>query len=278
VSKKNGIDKSPELENAELAVVENSKWVDSVLWSMLLAALATILLKIFGKQEFKWMDITVDTSFAWIVFSVLTLAHFYTALLLFRSIRSVWQFSDRLSRQILFAKITSTGGIFVRGLAARTVCKDDWCLTVRYTMDHRDPSSWLALVSVPFLIAAVTPYVYSKRSLCLFFLGLALAEINWIIGSHWIIALSDLSTDSHINGRSEKVEGIEGSFYFRKSRHPGIRMIGIQSGGDAFEPLGPIAFPIWFLLNCILRILKLLFLPINIVYYLYRSRSVSREQ
>jgi len=266
--------KSPEEENAESAVIENSKWVDGVLWSMLLAATAIILLKLIGKQDFKWQDVELNTSQAWVVFSILTLAHFYAAVLLLKSIRRVWQLSDRLSRSRLFGKITSTGGIFVRGLVARTECRQTWFLSVSYEMDHHDPSAWFAQFSVPLLITAITPFAIRRTSLRFFLLGVVLGEINWIIGSHWIIALSDLSTESHSNDWSKNAEGSEGSLYFRKLDRAGIRMIGIQSGGNSFDNVEPLVLPLWFTLNCILKTVTFPFRIALFCYYgLRRSRA-----
>ena len=81
-----------------------------------------------------------------------------------------------------------------------------------------------------------------------------------------MVALSDLSLESHSQGLGKEVEGIDGSFYFRKSNRTGIRMIGLQSGGDGFEPVEPLYVPVWFLLNCILRIVSL---PFRIVVFFY---------
>ncbi len=241
--------KSSEQENAELAVVENAKWIDGILWSMCLVATALILLKALGKREFKWQDITFDTSMAWIVFSILTVAHLYSALLVIRSLRRLWPLADALSRRRLFDKITSTGGAFVRGLVARTQCIDDWTLYVRYKMDYRDPSAWLALGSLPLLVAAITPFSISRAFIWWLILGIILAELNWIIGSHWVIALSDLSGEWQFDEEYCNRNGLEASLYFRKSDRAGIRVIGMQSGGFGFERVGPLVFPFWLVLN-----------------------------
>jgi len=62
-------------------------------------------------------------------------------------------------------------------------------------MEWNDPSTWIAYASVPLIIASIIPF---NVSIPLFFtkylfISITIVSINWIIGSSWIIKISELS-------------------------------------------------------------------------------------
>jgi hypothetical protein len=241
---KNAKSKSRETQEfAELAVIENSKWVDRVLWTQAAVGLTVVIGKFMGVTEFEWQHVKFNVSTAWFVFLLLTIAHLYASLLLIKSLRRFWDCSDAHSRRALFAKITATGGIFVRGLVART--EYDGTLFVRYRMSPSDPSAWAALMGSAFLVASIIPFSLSKSMWWMLLVAFAITQVNWSIGSHWVIALSDLTNNS--------------SVYFPQVEGRGIRVLSIGSGANmAFARMSFFALPLWLALNAVLFVPQLL--------------------
>src|SRR5262249_54412788 len=159
-------------ENAELAVIENLKWVDRVLWIMAGIGLTVFLAKLMGVDEVEWQNVKVGIFKAWFVVILLTIAHLYVSIMLLKSLKRYWHYSDAQSRQALFDKLGASGGLFVRGLIARTTFKPHYARTrergkyvfmhsVRYEMDPHDPSAWIALIAYFLLIAALVPFSFN---------------------------------------------------------------------------------------------------------------------
>src|SRR5258708_32538438 len=104
----------------KVSVLYNSKWVYKVLMSGFLVSLTILILKLFNKETIKWMDIEFKLSQSWIIFLLLTLAHLYTSILLIGSIKKLWKNSTIEDRSFVYNKIIATGGLYSRGLTART--------------------------------------------------------------------------------------------------------------------------------------------------------------
>jgi len=172
------------------AVTNNSKWVDKVLWGGLILAGTIVLLKLNNKTSFEWVDIEFNTHKAWLILSLFTLAHLYTTWLLIRAIIRFWTVSSEAECQATFAKVTSSGGLLVRGLIPRTE-------RVRnlYKMKWSDPTTIVSHLAALLLIPAIVPFDFSDQTQFYKYLGIAVAVmiINWLIGSSWAVALSQLT-------------------------------------------------------------------------------------
>lgn len=185
-------------EHLQTAIIENLKWVDKMLWIGFSLGMVLIGLKITGKDTFEWSSLHLKTSDSWIVFLLLTIAHAYITILLLRSINLIWKKAPAEVRVEVFNTITSTGGIFVRGLTPRIKNDSYSILGKKITMtrvDLFDPSVWASLLGIFVLIVAVVPFSMSDhRSLISHLvIALLLSGINWILGSQWAIALSELA-------------------------------------------------------------------------------------
>lgn len=248
------------LENAELAVVENVKWVDRVIWTTGAVAATIFALKVTGVSTFEWEQISISTSSAWLVFLILTVAHFYTALLLIRALKVYWLLSDTGSRSLLFGRISSCGGALVRGISARTEFDTDSLLFIRYHMDPRDPTAWLALFGALLFFSAIVPL--KLDSFLFFYVGIALilVQINWVIGSHWIIAICDLARNS------------EASVYFEQLKNSGIQVAGLQSGGCRFYTISWFFLPAWIVLNALVLLSAI---PTGFIFFLSRTAKAA---
>jgi len=201
--------KTTELNHYQKAVVENAKWVDAVLLSGVALGGILIIAKTIGADEFDLHDLEISVDNAWIIFSIITSAHFYTSWLLNREILRLWETHSDEKCMAVFNEVRATGGIFVRGLSPRTNrIKSTFGIQI-YEMRLDDPSTWAAHIFAVLLIAAIVPFDLSNPSY--FFLILLVAIIitiiNWIIGSLWIVPLSELAI-SHDESKilSKKLE------------------------------------------------------------------------
>lgn len=235
---------------AETAVLENAKWADAVIWAMGAVSGVVVLLKLTGAKQFKWQDVTLSTDQAWIVLLLLSVGHIYAGVLLIRSLRAYWPKSTTDQRHMLFAKISATGGILVRGMVARTEFDEESFVRIEYRMHPSDPTAWAALVGLSLMLGAIVPFRIDREALVLAYASLFIAQANWIMGSHWLLALSDLKTE----GRT--------SAYFERTSGAGIRVLMMGSGGLTFAPVSWLALPLWMFFNCAVF---LSYVPIGII-------------
>jgi hypothetical protein len=241
-------EKTPTVEDlAELAVTENVKWLDKVVWVFCGGAGVVLLLKIVGRTKFKMWDVELDLNQAWVVFTILTIAHLYTTVLLVRSLKDYWAVVDVERRRRLYRTITSTGNLFVRGIVARTKYKRSYALFVRFEMDPMDPTSWLAVIGISLLVIAAVPFEWRWSTLGYIAGAMLLGQVNWGIGSNWVVALCDLSN------RSGK------SAYFKIIKQGGVSFIRLDSGGFAFADVPWALLPVVYLLSTLIALIALPF-------------------
>src|SRR5574341_257396 len=188
--------------NADLlrdAVVHNAKSVDTVLWTFVILEIALIYLKINHKGTFIWGGLEANATGAWPVtfFFLITFAHLFTTLRLNQSIGACLNECSPSQRHRAFLKVTSTGGLFMRGMIPRTQVLPNG----PYKMEWHDlttiPSYLAALTIMPALIPFDSLTVW-RLAKYLFFAWL-LIVVNWRIGSSWAINLSRLATGSNRN-------------------------------------------------------------------------------
>jgi hypothetical protein len=180
------------LNHLQEAVVNNSNWVDKVLLSGIILAGMIVILKITDKAVFKWGDVELRTDKAWIVGVLFSLAHLYTTWLFVKSIHTLWKAGNQENCQAAFNKVTSSGGLFVRGLMPRVKIVHGV-----YQMSWSDPSTLISHLAVLLIIPAVVPFDLSHPLRFLLYLGISLILMvfNWIVGSNWAIALSQLTVE-----------------------------------------------------------------------------------
>jgi hypothetical protein len=68
-----------------------------------------------------------------------------------------------------------------------------WLLVRLYLMDPGDPSTWLAHGAVILMASATIPFKLEAATAIFAFVSVVLSFVNWQIGSHWVIALSELT-------------------------------------------------------------------------------------
>jgi len=240
-----------------LAAKANIKWVDGVLSVGVTVFGTIVLLKFLGANQVTLKGITINTSQAWIPALIFTVAHLYSTILLVGSLRSVWNHSSAEERRRLARETTATGGLFMRGLIARTkVLSKSGGPFIRYRMDIRDPSAWASQLALPILVLAVVPFSLTPWLLIFIPVAVLFAEANWTIGSHWAVALSELG--------SMKSK----STYFAEHTKGALCVVVLASQGGDYS-FSAIPFPyvlIWLGLQAIGLAVRA---PVQIAYMIY---------
>ena len=185
------------VDDIKVAIKENVAWLDKVLWAALTLTLAVSLLRFVKADHFSWIGIELETYHALIVLSILTVAHFYVTVLLLRCLRWSWQLASKEDRLRIYNQITSSAGPFIRGMVARTVRLRTWHGMWIYSMTPNDPTAWVSILTVALALMAILPFHTRPLLLvmCQVFAAIMLVGFNWVIGTNWAIALSELSTD-----------------------------------------------------------------------------------
>ena len=205
------------LNHKQKMVIEGAKWADQILTGSASLAGFIVLLKILSTDTLQWNGITFSVNNVWIIFFLLTVAHYYAAYLLNRSICLFWREnkSEKAVEQgtLVFEQVTETGGIFLRGLVPRTEHAKVGYIDM-YLMSSIDPSTPVSYGAALLLIFAMVPWNFSN--LLLFFLLLAASIIiiiaNWTIAGGWIISLSLLTIEPNKATHLQKLNN-----YFEKS-------------------------------------------------------------
>jgi hypothetical protein len=196
-------------------VIENAKWVDKILMVGTLAAGMIVLFKLLNLLNIinittidigslKNLPITNGWLF-FVIFLLLTFAHYWTGILLLsHSLHKLWQANSSELSEYAFNEVTTTGGIFVRGLIPRIEN-----VGVIYLIDMRDPSAWAAHAAALALIFAIVPWYFAPPFFILLVLAIVLMFVNWMIGSNWIILLSELKVEHDKAGAHMRIERMQ---------------------------------------------------------------------
>lgn len=193
------------LNHLQAQVLEDAKWVDKVLMSGTFIVGAIVFLKflnllgIVSIQTFDWGNIKISITNVWLIFFIFllfTFAHYYTGLLLLaKSTHKLWETNSTELSRTAFEKVVETGGVYVRGLIARTqhLKNTPWI----YKMERDDPSTLVSHGAALLLVLAIVPWNFSDLRQFFTFLILAVLVtiVNWLIGGTWIVALSELTLE-----------------------------------------------------------------------------------
>jgi hypothetical protein len=179
-------------------VVETAKSLNHVLTAGVGLLAVVALLRAFGAADFTWAGVKLAVAYAWIVAIAFTVAHAWVASDYVQQVDEAWEEQTVDENKLLFRSLTSTTGIFLRGLQPRLDATQPLAGGPRYyRMNMRDPSAWVALVSALTLIVALFPPTsrgvrgfLDNAALMLFLLW-----ANWLIGTGWAVATSLLTID-----------------------------------------------------------------------------------
>lgn len=193
------------------ALIENVKWLNTIIWTATIAVTSILILKLLGKTEFKWsgLDITISLDQSWIVFVLLTVAHLYVAMLTVRSARDIWKAQTSNQQRVnTYFTVVNSGNILIRGMIPRVHYTED-LFGIRWLMVLKDPTTWASyLLGLLFLLAVVPFQSFQLTRAVLLPVGGVLLWINWRAGANWIIAISQLSLP--LNGTSFYFDFLDG--------------------------------------------------------------------
>jgi hypothetical protein len=186
-----------QFEHIQSSIKANISWLDKMLWIGLTLSLIIVLLRISGHPEFAWLGVKFKTSYAFVIFGILSIVHFYVTVILLNTIRVSWRWCSTKQRLDIFFEVVSTSGPFIRGMTERSQRMYGSSRLWGYTMAPDDPSVWVSLLAVilaffallPFRLTPVLPLL--TKLVCVFLL----IGFNWVIGTNWAVALSELSIE-----------------------------------------------------------------------------------
>lgn len=168
------------------SVIANAKWIDKVLWVGTLVCLTVILLRLLGGDTFTFLNVKIALEHTWIVIVILTACHLYATVMFKISARKLWIERDESVCLNVWHIVTVDGGMFMRGMKPRLLPESGENAPM-----GNEPATWLTHICAFCLFFAIVPFELSPS----FRIALAfiLTMMNWFIGSHWAIALSELS-------------------------------------------------------------------------------------
>lgn len=253
------------------AIIENIKWLDKVLWTGFSLGMIVIGLKILGYEKFEWETIEFKMEFAWIVFIILTIAHAYVTVLILQTVKELWSNSSYNDRLLVFNIVKASGGLFIRGLVPR-INRSNFVKINIFEMSIFDPTVWSSSFAVIGLIVAIIPFkiIDLQYFIILIIVALLIAGLNWIIGSQWAIALSELVIDKNSSGYFQRLKtAFRTKIYFPIS----IILTGSSCGVFTIKdlrlawPLLPLFIPIYISYIFTIIFLVLIFIVFSLIIY-----------
>jgi hypothetical protein len=203
------------------AIKSDALWINNALFVGISLCIATIMLKCIAKKEDKAkegsgqleiLNIKIDRQYFWLVVLAMTLAHLYCANLFIRDGYRLFN-SSYEARRTAFYELSISGPPFFKGLIPRL-----WDGTNFPPIYGYDPTGWLAHVSALAILLSVIRWrgiTWPKRITSIF-LALVLTYANWVIGTNWSLAASELILpnrgDSHFYRRLHPEFGSTSSF------------------------------------------------------------------
>lgn len=187
-----------ELSAAQRLIFNGAKDTTRVLVLGWLAAIAILAGKLLTRQETLTVGgLDLPVRYAWLLFGALTALHLFKGGFLVAHINE-YRRAPSAQKQALYEEIRAESNPFLYGLLPRGTRRAGGLSL----MDPRDPSAWMAYVGQITVVVAVLPWSLSSSGglswptgwgLWAQVLGaLVLAEVNWLVGSRWLVALASL--------------------------------------------------------------------------------------
>jgi hypothetical protein len=216
-----------ELDHLVTRVIANEKSVDVLLTASTTLAGIIVLLKLTGGREFTWNTIQFSVEdYPLLIFSLLSVAHFFTAYRIVLSTHALWKANSPGHGRTAFREVTATGGIFVRELVPRVERRKNlWMYKVKLS----DPSAWAAYGGALLLPFAIVPFDLSNlfRFYAFFAGALFITLLNWLIGSIWVVSLSELTQKYDEAWYHQRLEASHLRFSFQIDRYL-VRLVGVS--------------------------------------------------
>ena len=149
-------------------------------------AISTILLRLTGGNNIKVYGVDIPLDWAWVPITAFTLFHGIFTVEFVRSIRRYWELTEPSDYFKLFIDITTEGGLFMRGMTPRILPATGGPAPMGTEL-----ATWLTHAAAICLFFALLPS--SGFSSLQAIPAYILTYLNWLIGSRWAIALSELA-------------------------------------------------------------------------------------
>ncbi len=167
--------------------------------------LAVVAARAFGIDHVGAIGIETPLSWVWVVFLGVTAVHVFLGVTIVESLHSLLELQKPDEPSVgeqVYREIRSQNTVFLRGLLARTPMAGGRL----WEMSWRDPTTvvFVGLCLLDFV--AILPWRVAggrlewatemRNVIPLFVIGVLLLAFNWMVGSKWTIAISELQTPS----------------------------------------------------------------------------------
>lgn len=179
------------------ALVASAGWINAVIITGVALAGVIVILKLAGKGEFEVWKIPVKTTYAWAIFALLTIAHYYVTVLFRRDCHAILDEGNAALAQAAWDRLSGGNLLFFHGLVARLQYTEWFVGGTRYKMfimDPSDPTTRLAEGAAVLVFLAIARFrgVRWFVRLGTWLAGLLIMIANWQIGAQWAINASFL--------------------------------------------------------------------------------------
>ncbi|MFA1546086.1 hypothetical protein [Actinomadura chokoriensis] len=166
-------------------------------WMAAVAVLATKLLA--AKDVITVAGIELNVRYAWVLLAVFSVIHLFKGIFIMRHISEYTRYGsfDRAAERTLYKAIRAESNPLIHGLRPRPLRPGPGA-----RLDPADPSYWVAYLAQIGTFTAALPWTLKNGhpvwptgwTLWLTVLAVsAFLGINWIVGSHWLAAVAELS-------------------------------------------------------------------------------------
>jgi hypothetical protein len=188
-------------ENPEIAqtIGASADWINGLLIFGVGLAGTILLLKLWGHNDVEVWKVKIKTGQAWTIFALLTVAHAFLTVELVEDSYAIFYYHHDLTKSAWENLRTL---LFFKNMVPRIHIRDInlWGHPIHiYKIDvGHDVASWLIYGGTILLFLAIFDFKTKDASRRLFtsFAAALICVANWLIGSQWAVAVSELASGS----------------------------------------------------------------------------------
>ncbi|MBQ1047444.1 hypothetical protein KBX50_02945 [Micromonospora sp. C51] len=181
-------------------VVSRVKKCAATLSAASLLAAATVLARLTGNVEFEVLGVDVNLRHSWLLFGAITACHVvwaYFAVSAMSDLNATREF--RRLRDKVLRDVRNDEHWLLNGITRRLSTRYDRV----FVMSMRDPTTWFFYGIATLSLAAMVPWVLThgvlrlantpSEAIGITAIAAILVMLNWIVGSIWVISLTELA-------------------------------------------------------------------------------------
>jgi hypothetical protein len=154
----------------------------------------------FGRDEIEVLSVQIPVSLVWLPLTVGTFVHIFWTHFVVAAIGTQLASGNGDEARALFDEVRTSDSAILSNMLARSRMPRPGSRLVR--MSYADPTTWIALMLVIGIVAAVVPWTVDNglrfdgvaNTLSFSAVAVALVMLNWWAGGLWAIGLSRLTT------------------------------------------------------------------------------------